>query len=108
MSDGSFFVLNSMQLVLLRFTVSKFVVNQSVIEFSVEFTFVIMSMFSESVISTLVSLAKITIFLCLETILGKLLMYNRKSKGPSTEPWVTPCLIISHFELLLIALLLLL
>jgi hypothetical protein len=43
-----------------------------------------------------------TILLFLFTILGKSLIYSKKSKGPSIEACGTPHLILSHFEELLL------
>jgi hypothetical protein len=47
----------------------------------------------------LVSSANKTIFLLLFVKSGKSFMYRRKSKGPSTDPWGTPWVILPQTEI---------
>ena len=47
----------------------------------------------ELVIITLVSSANRTGLDTLDMILGRSLIFRRKNRGPSMEPWGTPCLI---------------
>jgi rRNA maturation protein Rpf1 len=49
----------------------------------------------------LVSTEKIIGAEVLFIILGKSFIYERKSRGPKTEPYGAPCLILAQFETLL-------
>jgi hypothetical protein len=50
----------------------------------------------------LVSSAKIIGVEVLFIMLGKSFMYIRKSRGPRTEPFGTPCITLAQFETLLL------
>ena len=61
--------------------------------------FLLKSIESEWANKILVSAAKIIGAVVLFIILGKSVMYKRKSRGPKIEPCGTPCLTVAQFNL---------